>query len=123
MHPMPQHAALLAIGVTLVSCGDSSGTGRVNMQIATRPQLPVAASAAPASFSAGGSGQTFIELGGDQLVLNQVELVLRKVKLEGAAAGACGGVAFGVKITKIGMTVEQTPIVRRRVRRAAAECS
>jgi hypothetical protein len=93
MNPMRPHAAILAIGVTLAACGDSSGTGRVNMQLATRPQLPVAAAAARASFSAGGGGQTLIELGGDQLLLTQVELVLRKVKLEGATAGACGGSA------------------------------
>jgi hypothetical protein len=91
MHLLRQYAAILAIGVALAGCGDSSGTGRVNMQLATRPQLPVAAAAAPVSFSGGGAGQTYIELGGDRLFLDQVELVLRKVKLEGAAAGGCGG--------------------------------
>ena len=98
MRHLRQHAAILAIGVTLAGCNDSSGTGRVNMQLATRPQLPVAAAAAaPASFSAGGAGQTYIELGGDRLRLDQVELVLRKVKLEGAAAGACGSEGMAVE--------------------------
>ena len=39
MNPMRPHAAILAIGVTLAACGDSSGTGRVNMELATRPDF------------------------------------------------------------------------------------
>ncbi|HEX6616487.1 MAG TPA: hypothetical protein VF046_09295 [Gemmatimonadales bacterium] len=74
----------------LAACGDS-GTGRVNLQLSTRSGTRIAASAMRPQLSLTGAGQTTVTLGGDQIVLDQVELVLRKIKFEGVAAGACDG--------------------------------
>jgi hypothetical protein len=51
----------------------------------------MAAMATRLSYSTGAVGQATIELGGDRIVLDQVEIVLRKVKFEGVGAGACAG--------------------------------
>jgi hypothetical protein len=86
----PPWVAVLLLGAALAACGDSSsGTGRVNLLVATRaPSAEVAA--ARTSYSIGAADQTTIELGGDRIVLDQVEIVLRKVKFEGGAGGCEG---------------------------------
>ena len=89
--PSPQIAVLL-VAVALAGCGDSSnGTGRVNLQVATRSTSTMAGMDMRLSSSTGATGQATIELGGDRIVIDQVELVLRKVKFEGVGAGACEG--------------------------------
>lgn len=74
----------------LGACSDS-GTGRVTLQLSTRSAALVSAAAVRPTFSSGAAGQTTITLGGDQLVLDQVELVLRKIKFSEVSAGACEG--------------------------------
>ncbi len=82
----------LAFVASLSGCRDS-GTGRVDLQLSTRATMPMsAASAARPRFSVSGTGQATIDLGGDQIVIDQVELVLRKIKFEGVGAGSCDAV-------------------------------
>lgn len=83
--------ALAALATAITACGDSAGTGRVDMQLSTRPTMPLSASAVHPHFSTSAAGQATIVLGGDQIVIDQVEMVLRKVKVEGVASGACDG--------------------------------
>jgi hypothetical protein len=84
----PSQVAALVLAATLAACSDSSnGMGHVNLQVATRSSSPMAAMATRPSALA--AGEATIELGGDQIVLSQVEMVLRKVKFEGVGAGAC----------------------------------
>jgi hypothetical protein len=72
--------AVFALG--LAACGDSGGTGQVTLQLSTRPK----ASAAAISASA-----VPVALGGDEIVLDAVEIVLRKLKFTGVASGECDG--------------------------------
>jgi hypothetical protein len=75
--PSPQArsvALVLAITAGLVGCSGTQGTGRVRLQLSSRAS----------STGSMAAGQATIALGGDQIVLDQVELVLRKVKGEGA---------------------------------------
>ena len=71
---------LFALG--LAACGDSGGTGQVNLQISTKPKAGAAAISASVAP---------ITLGGDEIVLEAVEIVLRKIKFTGVAGGACEG--------------------------------
>lgn len=72
------------------ACGDS-GTGRVNLQLSTRSGVRMAAAAVRPQLSLTGVGQATVTLGGDQIVIDQVELVLRKIRFEGVSPGACEG--------------------------------
>ena len=72
--------AFFALG--LAACGDSGGTGHVNLQLSTRPKpgaVALSASAAP------------VTLGGDEIVIEAVDIVLRKIRFGGVAGGACDG--------------------------------
>jgi len=86
-----RHLTVLALAVGLSGCSDSGGTGRVTLRLSSHHSTPVAASVGGPRFSSGSAGQTTITLGGDQLVLDQVELVLRKIKFSEVSAGACEG--------------------------------
>ncbi len=78
--PLPgRFLAALAWSVSLASCGDDSGTGRVALQLATRMTTPMAISASASPITAGG----------DEIVIEQVEMVLRKIKVTGIGAGEC----------------------------------
>ena len=55
------------------ACGDS-GTGRVNLQLSTRSGVRMAAAAVRPQLSLTGVGQATVTLGGDQIVIDQVEL-------------------------------------------------
>jgi hypothetical protein len=66
----------------LAACGDSGGTGQVNLQISTKPKADTAALSASAAP---------ITLGGDEIVIEAVDIVLRKIRFGGVASGACDG--------------------------------
>jgi hypothetical protein len=68
-------ALMLAIG----GCSDSD-MGDVSMQLATR---------GPASVATGGPGQLVVGLGPDEITVDEVALVLRKVRLDGAPTASC----------------------------------
>lgn len=75
-------ALALAAVASLAGCSGSGGMGRVDLQLSTRASSGGMARAGGPQLSSV-AGQTTISLGGDQIVLDRVELVLRKVKLEG----------------------------------------
>lgn len=91
----PRYLPLFALALGLSACGDSSGTGRVTLQLSSRASMRMSASVAGPRFSSG-AGQAAISLGGDQIVIDQVELVLRKIRFEGIGAGACEDGGTGV---------------------------
>ncbi len=68
-------ALILAIG----GCSDSE-MGEVSLQLATR---------GPASVATGGPGQLVVALGPDEIQVDEVALVLRKVRLDGAPTASC----------------------------------
>ena len=70
--------ALGALMMTLGGCSDSD-MGEVNLQLATRP----------ASLADGEPGQLIVTLGTDEIVVDEVQLVLRKVRLDGPPAASC----------------------------------
>ena len=68
-------ALMLAIG----GCSDSD-MGDVSLQLATR---------GPASSASGGPDQLVVDLGPDEILVDEVALVLRKVRLDGGPAASC----------------------------------
>lgn len=80
-----QRLALAAIAVTTAACG-SSDMGAVTLQLATR--RTAAAGNAQAAVVAG-PGQVTVTLGSDEIVLDTVELVLRKIRVDGAPTASC----------------------------------
>ena len=68
-------ALMLAIG----GCSDSD-MGEVSLQLATR---------GPASMASGGPGQLVVALGPDEILVDEVALVLRKVRLDGGPTASC----------------------------------
>jgi hypothetical protein len=82
---MPRSSTIFALTVAalgLTGCSGSDGMGQVNLQLATRSTAMAATGAARPQLSSV-AGQTVVSLGGDQIVFERVELVLRKVKFEG----------------------------------------
>ena len=75
MNRLALGALILAIG----GCSDSE-MGEVSLQLATRGPAPVAT---------GGPSQLVVVLGPDEIVLDEVALVLRKVRLDGAPTASC----------------------------------
>ncbi len=75
MNGLALGALLLAIG----GCSDSD-MGDVSLQLATR---------GPASIATGEPGQLIVSSGPDEIVVNEVQLVLRKVRLDGAPTASC----------------------------------
>ena len=80
-----QRLALAAIAVSTAAC--SSDMGDVTLQLATR-RTPAAAGNVQAAVVAG-PGQATVTLGSDEIVLDTVELVLRKIRVDGAATASC----------------------------------
>jgi hypothetical protein len=79
---------VLAAAISLsLSCSDSAPTGRVTLQLASRAQTMM--SSRPRLAVAGTAGQVTISLGSDEIVLDQVEIVLRKIRLDGTATASC----------------------------------
>jgi hypothetical protein len=78
-HPV-QPLALAVLAAGLAGCSDSEDLGQVRLQVASH----LAAAVEP-----GTPGQLVITAGGDEIVLESVGLVLRKVRLDGGAAAPC----------------------------------
>jgi hypothetical protein len=77
-----QRIALLLPGLALLACSDDpSDLGDVSLQLASHNAASVA--------TPGTAGQLLIAVGDDEIVLDQVGLVLRKVRLEGASTEPC----------------------------------
>ncbi len=72
----------LALGALMLAIGgcSESDMGEVRLQVATR---------GPASSATGGPGQLVVGLGSDEIVVDEVALVLRKVRLDGAPTASC----------------------------------
>jgi len=72
----------LALGVLILTIGGCSDSemGDVSLQLATR---------SPASVAAGAPGQLVVTAGSDEIVVDEVVLVLRKVRLDGAPTASC----------------------------------
>ncbi len=81
MNGLAAGALLLTVG----ACSDSE-MGDVSLQLATR---------GPESIASGESGQLIVTSGPDEIVVNQVQLVLRKVRLDGAPTASCPADAEG----------------------------
>jgi hypothetical protein len=73
---------MLAVG----ACGDSSEMGQVSLQLATR-RTPLMTAVAPSVM--GAPGQLVVTLGSDEIVIDQVGIVLRKIRLDGAPTASC----------------------------------
>jgi hypothetical protein len=78
--PVMHRLALVLLLLALLGCGDSE-MGEVRLQLAS-----MNASSTSSSVEA---GQLVITAGGDEIVLDQVGLVLRKVRLEGPSTESC----------------------------------
>lgn len=71
--------ALGALILAVAGCSDSD-MGQVSLQLATR---------GPASTASGGPGQLVVALGPDEILVDEVALVLRKVRLDGEPTASC----------------------------------
>ena len=73
--------AIGALILAIAGCSESdSDMGQVSLQLATR---------GPASTASGGPGQLVVALGPDEIVVDDVALVLRKVRLDGEPTASC----------------------------------
>lgn len=79
--PVMHRLALVILALALLGCSDDSDMGEVRLQLAS-----LGAAASNASVEA---GQLVINAGDDEIVLDQVGLVLRKVRLEGPSTESC----------------------------------
>jgi hypothetical protein len=72
----------LALGALMLAVGGCSDSdmGEVSLQLATR---------GPASSASGGPAQLVVALGPDEILVDEVALVLRKVRLDGAPTASC----------------------------------
>ena len=84
--PPVHRLALVTLAAALGGCSDSDELGQVELQVASH----TAASTEP-----GTPGQLVITAGTDELVLDEVGLVLRKVRLDGPSAVPCPDEAEG----------------------------
>ncbi len=82
---LPVVSALAVSGV-LSACSDSK-MGEVSLQLATR--RPTAMSAGTQASVVAAAGQLTVTLGPDEIVFDQIQLVLRKLRLDGAATASC----------------------------------
>ncbi len=85
--PMQKLAAVgLAIG--LAACSDAD-MGEVSMQLATRRIMPMM------SVQGGAAGQLVVSLGSDEIVMDGIQVILRKLRLDGAPTASCAEDAEG----------------------------
>ena len=79
--PVVHRLALVLLALALLGCSDDSDMGEVRLQLASLDAAPSNASVE--------AGQLVINAGDDEIVLDQVGLVLRKVRLEGPSTESC----------------------------------
>jgi hypothetical protein len=84
--PVMHRLALVVLALALPGCSDSD-MGDVSLQLASHDAASIA--------EPGVAGQLAINAGGDEIVLDQVGLVLRKVRLEGPSGESCPEEAEG----------------------------
>jgi len=75
-------ALAAAVTATLTACSDAD-TGEVSLQLATRRIEPMA------SVQGGAAGQLVITLGSDEIVVDGIQIVLRKPRLDGSPTASC----------------------------------
>lgn len=78
--PRMQRFAVVLLSATLAGCSDSEDMGRVRLLLASH---------SPSVATPGQAARLVITAGDDEIVLEQVGLVLRKVRLGGPPAAAC----------------------------------
>ena len=84
--PLIQALTALAVSGVLSGCSDSN-MGEVSLQLATRRPTMISAGAQASVVTA--AGQLTVSLGSDEIVFDQIQLVLRKIRLDGAATASC----------------------------------
>ncbi len=78
--------ATVTLTIGLGACSESN-MGEVSLQLATR-RAPMMSSRTEASMMAA-PGQLTIALGPDEIVLDRIQIVLRKIRLDGAPTASC----------------------------------
>ena len=82
--PMQKIAGVaFAITVAAVTACSDAETGEVSLQLATRRIQPMA------SVQGGAAGQLVVSLGTDEIVVDGIQIVLRKIRLDGASTASC----------------------------------
>ena len=84
--PRMQLLAVTVLAASLAACSDSK-MGEVSLQLATR-RPTMMSTGTPASVVRA-PGQLTVSLGSDEIVFDQIQLVLRKLRLDGAATASC----------------------------------
>ncbi|HYC31256.1 MAG TPA: hypothetical protein VEB59_03155, partial [Gemmatimonadales bacterium] len=77
----PSKPALAILALAAMAGCSSDDMGELSLRLATRPVESVAAASA--------AGQLTVSLGGDEIVIDGIQLVLRKIRLDGLASGSC----------------------------------
>ena len=72
----------LALATILSACGDAD-MGTVSLQLSTRRADPMA------SVHNAAAGQLLVSLGGDEIVIDRIQVVLRKLRLDGSPTASC----------------------------------
>jgi hypothetical protein len=72
----------LALTTMLSACGGAD-MGTVSLQLSTRRADPMA------SVENAAAGQLLVSLGGDEIVIDRIQIVLRKLRLDGAPTASC----------------------------------
>ena len=72
----------LTIAILLPACGNDD-MGEVSLQLATRRIEPTA------SVQGAAAGQLLVALGENEIVIDRIQVVLRKVRLDGAPTASC----------------------------------
>ena len=81
IHAMQKLAALSLLSGAAACAGDDMG--EVSLQLATRRIEPAAA------LQGAAAGQLLVSLGSDEIVIDGVQVVLRKLRLDGAPTASC----------------------------------
>ena len=79
---------LVVLGISAASagCGDS-GMGEVSLQLASHRAAATSSGVRASIMSA--PGQLTVSLGSDEIVFDQIQLVLRKIRLDGEPTTSC----------------------------------
>lgn len=94
MNALRSPLVLAVLATFATACSDGT-TGRVDLRVSSQAMMPGSASVTQPQLSTNGSGQATIALGGDQIVIDQVEIVLRQVRFEGVGSSECEDAASG----------------------------
>jgi hypothetical protein len=84
--PLLPVLVVLGISAASAACGDS-GMGEVSLQLASH-RAAATSNGVQASITSA-PGQLTVSLGEDEIVFNQIQLVLRKIRLDGGPTASC----------------------------------